>query len=111
MILYGAPWIITSLVLNTQLRFQGSAVYGMVGITSGAVVNIALDPLLIFALDLEIAGAAWATVISQFLGFCLLLAGCAGAGTCGSAPLRSGCAGAIWPPSSRAGCPPWAGRG
>ena len=55
-ILYGAPWIITSLVLNTQLRFQGSAVYGMVGITSGAVVNIALDPLLIFVLDLGIAG-------------------------------------------------------
>ena len=79
-ILYGAPWIITSLVLNTQLRFQGSAVYGMVGITSGAVVNIALDPLLIFVLDLGIAGAAWATVISQFLGFCLLLAGCARGG-------------------------------
>ena len=37
-----------SLTLNNQLRFQGSAVYGMVGITAGAVLNIGLDPLLIF---------------------------------------------------------------
>ena len=48
----------------------------MVGITSGAVLNIGLDPLLIFVLDLGIAGAAWATIISQFVSFCLLLVGC-----------------------------------
>ncbi len=75
-ILFGAPWMTASLVLNNQLRFQGSAVYGMVGITSGAVLNIGLDPLLIFVLDLGVAGAAWATIISQFVSFCLLLAGC-----------------------------------
>lgn len=75
-ILLGAPWMTSSLVLNNQLRFQGSAAYAMVGITSGAVLNIGLDPLLIFALDLGIAGAAWATIISQFVGFCLLLIGC-----------------------------------
>ena len=46
----------SSLVLNNQLRFQGSAAYAMVGITSGAVLNIGLDPLLIFVLDLGIAG-------------------------------------------------------
>ena len=34
-----------SLVLNNQLRFQGSAAYAMVGITSGAILNIGLDPL------------------------------------------------------------------
>ena len=66
----------SSLVLNNQLRFQGSAAYAMVGITSGAVLNIGLDPLLIFVLDLGIAGAAWATIISQFVSFCLLLIGC-----------------------------------
>ena len=75
-ILFGAPWMTASLVLNNQLRFQGSAAYGMVGITTGAVLNIGLDPLLIFVLDMGIAGAALATIISQFVSFCLLLVGC-----------------------------------
>lgn len=44
----GAPFLIASLVLNNQLRFQGSAFYAMIGITSGAVLNIILDPLFIF---------------------------------------------------------------
>ena len=74
-ILIGAPFMTSSLVLNNQLRFQGNAVYGMVGITSGAVLNIALDPLLIFVFDMGIAGAALATVISQFVGLCLLWIG------------------------------------
>ena len=75
-ILIGAPWMTASLVLNNQLRFQGSAAYGMVGISAGGVLNIALDPLLIFVFDMGISGAALATIISQFISFCLLLAGC-----------------------------------
>ncbi len=75
-ILFGAPWMTASLVLNNQLRFQGSASYAMVGIVSGAVLNIALDPLLIFTFDLGVAGAGWATIISQFVSFCLLYRGC-----------------------------------
>ena len=74
-ILIGAPWMMASLVLNNQLRFQGSAFYSMIGIATGAVLNIALDPLLIFTFNLGIAGAAWATIFSQFVSFCLLLAG------------------------------------
>ena len=74
-ILIGAPFMTSSLVLNNQLRFQGNAVYGMIGITSGAVLNIALDPLLIFVFDMGIAGAALATVISQFVGLVLLWIG------------------------------------
>ena len=74
-ILLGAPWMTASLVLNNQLRFQGSAAYAMVGIASGAVLNIGLDPLLIFVFRMGIAGAAWATILSQLVGFCLLLAG------------------------------------
>lgn len=74
-ILIGAPVMTSSLVLNNQLRFQGSAAYGMVGIVAGAVVNIALDPLLIFGFGLGISGAAIATVASQFLSWLLLLAG------------------------------------
>lgn len=75
LILVGAPYMTASLVLNNQLRFQGSAMYGMIGIVTGAVLNIGLDPLLIFHFDMGIAGAAWATIISQFVSFCLLLAG------------------------------------
>lgn len=76
-ILIGSPWMMASLVLNNQLRFQGSAMYSMVGITTGAVLNIALDPLLIFTFDMGVAGAGWATIISQFVSFLILLAGCA----------------------------------
>ena len=75
-ILLGAPWMTASLVLNNQLRFQGSTTYAMVGITTGAVLNIALDPLLIFVFHMGVGGAGWATIISQLVSFCLLLAGC-----------------------------------
>lgn len=75
-ILIGAPFMTSSLVLNNQLRFQGSAAYGMVGIVTGAVINIALDPLLIFVCDMGVAGAALATILSQFCSFVLLLIGC-----------------------------------
>jgi Na+-driven multidrug efflux pump len=65
-------------VLNNQLRFQGGAMYSMVGITIGAVLNIILDPLLILPqfLNLGVAGAGWATSISQTVSFCILLIGC-----------------------------------
>lgn len=72
-ILLGAPAMTSSLVLNNQMRFQGSAFYAMIGIVSGAALNMALDPLLIFAFGLGIAGAAMATTISQYLSFILLL--------------------------------------
>lgn len=74
-ILIGAPVMTSSLVLNNQLRFQGSAAYSMVGIVTGAVINIVLDPVLIFTCGLGISGAAIATVISQFLSWLLLFAG------------------------------------
>lgn len=72
-ILVGAPYMTASLVLNNQLRFQGNAMYGMVGIVAGAVINIALDPILIFMFGMGIGGAALATIISQFISFMLLL--------------------------------------
>ena len=74
-ILYGAPWMCASFVLNNQLRFQGSASYSMVGIVVGAVLNIILDPIMIFAMNLGVAGAGWATILSQLVSFCLLLGG------------------------------------
>lgn len=75
LILIGAPYMTASLVLNNQLRFQGSAFYAMIGIASGAVLNIGLDPLFIFVFDMGVSGAALATIISQFVGFVLLLKG------------------------------------
>ncbi len=75
-ILLGAPWMTASLVLNNQLRYQGSAMYSMVGIVTGAVINIGLDPLLMLYFNMGVSGAAWATIISQFISFCLLLIGC-----------------------------------
>ena len=63
----------SSLVLNNQMRFQGNAVYAMIGITIGAVLNIGLDPLLIFVFDMGIAGAAWSTLVSQICSFLVLI--------------------------------------
>ncbi len=75
-ILIGTPFMASSLVLNNQLRFQGSAFFGMIGMGAGAVLNIALDPLFIFVLDMGVSGAALATILSQIVSFCLLLRGC-----------------------------------
>ncbi|MCM1115794.1 MAG: MATE family efflux transporter [Clostridium sp.] len=74
-ILLGSPFILCSFVLNNQLRYQGSAVYSMAGILSGSILNIAIDPLFIFTFKLGVQGAAIATVISQFIGFIILLLG------------------------------------
>lgn len=72
-ILLGAPYMAASFVLNNLLRFQGSAIYAMVGIGTGAVLNIALDPLFIFVFDMGVGGAALATILSQLVSFCILL--------------------------------------
>lgn len=75
-ILLGAPWMTSSLMLNNLLRFQGSAFYGMIGVGSGAVLNVLLDPLFIFTFGMGVSGASLATCISQFVSFCLLWVGC-----------------------------------
>ncbi len=72
-ILLGAPFMTSSLVLNNQIRFQGRASFAMVGIVIGALLNIVLDPILIFTFKLGISGAAIATVFSQFCSFLLLV--------------------------------------
>lgn len=75
-ILIGAPFMMTSFVMNNILRSQGNAVFAMVGITVGGILNMILDPLLIFDLDLGISGAAIATMVSQIISFCILLYQC-----------------------------------
>ena len=70
-----APLMTGSFCLNNQLRFQGNALYSMIGVVSGAVLNIGLDPLLIHVLHMGAEGAALATGISQGVGFLVLLGG------------------------------------
>ena len=72
-ILVGTPLNMGAMVLNNQMRFQGNARYAMVGIVTGTLLNVALDPLLIFVFDLGISGAALATVLGQLCSFLLLL--------------------------------------
>ena len=72
-ILLGAPYMVGSLVLNNLLRFEGSATYAMMGITTGGILNMILDPIFIFGLNMGIGGAALATILSQLVSFCILL--------------------------------------
>ena len=74
-ILLGAPFMMGQFVINNQLRFQGSAMYAMVGLMVGAVMNIGLDPLLMFTFGLGVRGAAIATVMGQLSSFFALLIG------------------------------------
>lgn len=71
----GAPWMLASIVLNVQMRFQGNAFFSMIGIASGAIINIGLDPVFIYGLGMGVSGAALATICSQAISFCLLFAG------------------------------------
>ena len=89
-IFYAAPFMMCSFVMNNHLRFQGLATYGMVGITTGGILNMILDPIFIFepghvlfgfltmpfGLGLGTAGAAIATALSQMVSFCILLLQC-----------------------------------
>jgi putative MATE family efflux protein len=75
-ILIGAPLMAGSLTLNAQLRFQGSPFYAVMGVISGAILNVFLDPLFIFVIGLGIRGAAWATIISQGISCGILLYAC-----------------------------------
>ncbi|WBW50166.1 MATE family efflux transporter [Peptoniphilus equinus] len=71
-IFFGAPYQCATLVLNNQLRSQGKAFYAMVGLMTGGVLNIFLDPLFIYTFDMGIAGAALATILSQLVSFTIL---------------------------------------
>ena len=72
-IFWGAPFMCASFVLNNVLRSEGKAFFSMIALTSGGILNIALDPLFIYGLHLGISGAAIATLVSQFVSFCILL--------------------------------------
>lgn len=72
-ILIAAPAMTMSCVLNNILRYEGKATLAMVGLTTGGILNILLDPLFIFGFHLGIRGAGLATALSQYLSFSILL--------------------------------------
>lgn len=71
-ILIASPFMAGSFILNNMLRSEGKAKLSMLGILSGSILNIFLDPLLIFVFKMSISGAAIATGVSQFISFSIL---------------------------------------
>lgn len=72
-ILATAPFMVSSFTVNNILRYEGRALLGMIGLLSGAVINIAGDMLFMFVLDMGIAGAGLSTALSQVISFTILL--------------------------------------
>lgn len=72
-ILAAAPFMSGSLTLNNILRYEGKAVLGMAGLMTGAVLNIIGDPILMFQMNLGIAGAGISTAVSQIISWGILL--------------------------------------
>lgn len=72
-IIFACPFMMTSFVMNNQLRFQGRAAFSMIGMVTGGILNIILDPIFIFGFGWGISGAAAATLVSQIVSFFILL--------------------------------------
>lgn len=72
-ILLAAPIMMSSLVMNNILRYEGKAFFAMIGLVFGGILNMILDPILIFSCGMGTAGAGLATAISQCVSFLLLL--------------------------------------
>ncbi len=68
-IVIGLPFFILGSVLNGMIRADGSPKYAMISMVTGAILNIILDPIFIFPLNMGVEGAALATIISQFVTF------------------------------------------
>ena len=71
-IILGCPVMILAFTLNNLLRWQGKASLSVIGLGTGGLLNIVLDPLFIFGFDLGIAGAAIATLLSQCVSMSIL---------------------------------------
>jgi len=72
-ILIGAPFMTSSLTMNNQLRFQGNAFFAMIGMATGAILNIFGDFILVPIFGMN--GAGLSTLISQIISFILLRIG------------------------------------
>lgn len=72
-VLLAAPFMAANFVMNQCLRSEGSATLSMIGMGFGGILNVILDPIFIFALDMGVAGASAATAISKFVSFTILI--------------------------------------
>ena len=72
-VLLAAPFMATNFVMNQCLRSEGSATLSMIGMGCGGILNIILDPIFIFGLDMGVAGASLATAISKVVSFSVLV--------------------------------------
>lgn len=72
-ILLAAPFFISSMILNNCLRYEGKAFYAMIGLTTGGILNILGDYLLVMRFGLGVYGAGLATAASQVISFSILL--------------------------------------
>ena len=72
-VLFAAPFMASNFVMNQCLRSEGSATLSMVGMGFGGVLNVILDPIFIFGLNMGVAGASLATAISKLVSFAILI--------------------------------------
>lgn len=72
-ILISAPFMCSCLTMNNILRYEGKAFLGMIGLMSGAILNMVGDPILMFGLKMGISGAGLSTALSQLVSWCILL--------------------------------------
>ena len=68
----GIPFLLFAIGANPLVRADGNAFYSMLAIVVGSLVNTILDPLFMFGFDMGMDGAAWATVIGQFVSAVIL---------------------------------------
>ncbi|GAB5989561.1 MATE family efflux transporter [Clostridium tetani] len=72
-IVLGSIFTIGTAIMSNTIRAEGNSRYSMIATCVGAVVNIILDPILMFNFNMGIKGAAIATVIAQLTSFIFLL--------------------------------------
>lgn len=72
-IIIAAPFMTSCFTLNNILRYEGRASLAMIGLMTGAVLNMVGDPFFMFVLDMGIAGAGLSTALSQIVSFIILL--------------------------------------
>lgn len=72
-VLIACPFMVCSLILNNNLRYEGKAFYAMIGLTTGGILNIFGDYLFICVIPLGVFGAGMSTAISQIVSFSILL--------------------------------------
>ena len=68
-----APFMVTSFTLNNILRYEGKAALGMIGLITGAILNIAGDAILMIHFKMGITGAGLSTAVSQMIIFSILI--------------------------------------